>query len=391
MKKFRILLPYLARWNHPSKSRFHQIADRLARNGYDVHVIQTPSLESEEITFRERNVNLHSNIKLHTIKFNRRIWENARIGKVIKKGYYGLAVVPMVKRLIREFSIDVLWLYNLPHYPLSRIDDCLVVFDYADDYLAMLNTEAKFSNNRVVELIEKAVLKKLLRRADIVFSVSKVLHDRVEEFVGEKDALVLPNGVDLDLFSLTDSSLPGPQSIPEEKATVGFAGAFEYFINFDMIFEAARRLPKVQFVLVGGGREYKRLVRLEKSKNLNNIHFEGLVNSEDVPDRISRMDICLNSFKRIGVSHAACSMKLFEYLALGKPVITSTLEEVKNIDQGFLYYADTAEELVDQITGILRGYQEAVEKASKAKSIIVKKYDWNIIADEFANRIEAHL
>ena len=391
MRKFKILLPYLARWNQPSKSRFHQIADRLAKNGCIVHVIQAPTLKSEEITFRERNINFHNNIKLHTIKLNRRIWENAKIGKVIKKGYYGLAVIQMVKRLIREFSIDVLWLYNLPHYPLSKIDGCLILFDYVDDYLAMLNMEAKFSNNRVVELIEKAFLRKLLRRADIVFSVSKVLYDHVKEVVGEKKGLILPNGVDLSLFSLTDSSFSGPRSIPQEKATVGFSGAFEYFIDFDMIFEVAGRLPKVQFVLVGGGREYQRLVKLKKSENLNNIHFTGLVASKEVPQHVSRMDICLNSFKQTRVSHAACSMKLFEYLALGKPVITSTMEEVKNVDQGFLYYADTAEELVDRIRWILRCYQEAVEKTSKAKPLIVRKYNWDIIAEQFANTIEAHL
>jgi len=84
-------------------------------------------------------------------------------------------------------------------------------------------------------------------------------------------------------------------------------------------------------------------------------------------------------------------MKLFEYLALGKPVITSTLEEIKNIDEDFLYYADTAEELVDRIKWILRCYQEAVEKTSKAKPIIVRKYNWDIIAEQFANTIEAHL
>ena len=391
MRKFTILLPYLNRWNQPSKSRMHQITDRLAKNGCIVHVIQAPSLKSDEITFRERNIDFHKNIKLHTIKLNQRFWHSVRVGKVVRKGYYGFAVTPMVRRLIREFSVDVLWLYSLPHYPLSKIDDCIIVFDYLDDDIAMLNTEAKFLDNRITELIEKAFLRKLLRRADIVFSVSKVLYDHVSELVREKKGLILPNGVDLRLFSLRDSSLSGPRTIPEEKATVGFTGAFEYFIDFDVILEAARHLSKVQFLLVGGGREYNRLVKSKESKDLNNIHFAGVVASEEVPQYISRMDICLNSFKQIRVSHAVCPMKLFEYLALGKPVITSTLEEVKNIDEGFLYYADTAEELVDRIKWILGNYQEAIEKASKAKPIIVKKYNWDIIAEQFANTIETHL
>ena len=391
MRKFTILLPYLGRWNQQSKSRFHQIAERLARNGCVVHVIQAPTLKSEEITFKERNIDFHSNIRLHTIKLNRRIWENVKLGKVVKKGYYGLAVIQMVRRLIREFSIDVLWLYNLPHYPLSKIDDCIIVFDYVDDYTAMLKTEAKFLNNIITELIAKAFLRNLLRRSDIVFSVSKVLCDHVTELIGEKKGFVLPNGVNLHLFSLADSSPSGPRSIPQEKAAVGFVGAFEYFIDFDMIFEVARRLSKVQFLLVGGGREYKRLVKLKKSENLNNIHFTGVVANEEVPQCISRMDICLNCFKQTRVSHAACPMKLFEYLALGKPVITSSPEEVKNIDEGFLYYANTAEELVGQIKWILENYQEAIEKASKAKPIITKKYNWDVITRQFANAIEAHL
>jgi glycosyltransferase involved in cell wall biosynthesis len=369
----------------------HQITDRLAKNGCIVHVIQAPSLKSDEITFRERNIDFHKNIKLHTIKLDQRLWHSVRVGKVVRKGYYGFAVTQMVRRMVREFSIDVLWLYSLPHYPLSKIDDCIIVFDYLDDDIAMLNTEAKLLDNRIIELIEEAFLRKLLRRADIVFSVSKVLYDHVSELVREEKGLILPNGVDLSLFSLRNSSPSVPRNIPEEKATVGFTGAFEYFIDFDMIFEAARRLSKVQFLLVGGGREYNRLVKLKENEDLNNIHFAGVVASEEVPQYISRMDICLNSFKQIRVSHAACPMKLFEYLALEKPVITSTLEAVKNIDEGFLYYADTAEELVDRIKWILGNYQKAIEKASKAKPIIVKKYNWDIIAERFANTIEKHL
>ena len=388
MRKFRILLPYLGRWDQPSRSRFHQIAERLARNGCIVHVIQAPPLESEEIIFQQRNIELHQNIKLHTIELNRRIWSHARLGKILRKGYYGLAVTQMVKRLIREFSIDVLWLYNLPHYPLSKIRNCIIIFDYADDYISMLKTEVKFLNNTITELIARAFLKGLLRRSDIIFCVSKILYDHVGALVGEGKSLILPNGVDLDVFSFPDSDHSDLGSIPQEKATIGFVGAFEYFIDFDMIFEAARRLPKVQFLLVGAGRQYEYLRKVKECEKLNNIHFTGFVGNEEVPQYISRMDVCLNSFKRTRVSHAACSMKLFEYLALGKPVITSTLEEVTNIDEGFLYYADTPEQLVGQIEWILEHYKEALEKTCKVKPIITQRYNWDIIAGRFVNAIE---
>ncbi len=391
MRKFRILLPYLGRWDQPSKSRFHQIAERLARNGCVVHVIQAPPLESEEITFQQRNIELHQHIKLHTIKLNKRIWTHARLGKILRKGYYGFGVTRMVKRLIREFSIDALWLYNLPHYPLFKIRNCIIIFDYVDDYIAMLRTEAKLLNSTITELIAEAFLKDLLRRSDIIFCVSEILHHHVTELIGESKSLILPNGVDAGVFSSTDSKNSDPVSISQENATVGFVGAFEYFIDFDMIFEAARRLPRVRFLLVGGGRQYEYLKKVKECEKLNNIHFTGFVDSEEVPQYISKMDICLHSFKRTRVSHAACPMKLFEYLALGKPVITSTLEEVTNIDEGFLYYADTAKELVEQIKGILRCYQKAVEKTSKAKPIIVKKYNWDLIAEQFADTVEVHL
>lgn len=383
MSKPTLLLPYLGRWDQFSKSRFHQIADRLAEMGVEIHVIQTPPLESEEITFKTREIDLPDNLYLHEAHLSPCLWNTQYMNKVLRKGYYGVGVRNQVNDLIIKHDVDALWLYNLPHLPLVNID-IPIVFDIADDYIAMLNNEISFLGGPTTKFLEKIAFKQLLLRVDLITVISHELEEQAESLVGTKvPTIVVPNGVDTTVFNINDS----PKKEPHSPPTVGFVGAFEYFIDFDLILDTAELLPEVRFLLVGDGRKFSYVATEKERRQIDNIDLTGLVESHKVPDYIDKMDIGLNTFKRVPVAHSALPLKLFEYIARAKPVISTDIHEVHNIDEGFINYANTPENLADKIEIILNQYEEEVSRTNAARQLISEKYNWDTVAEDFKSTL----
>jgi glycosyltransferase involved in cell wall biosynthesis len=380
----KILLPYLARWKTVNWTRYHSLLSQVAAMGHEVHVIQTPPLRSEETNFQEIPVDVGEGIHLVEAKLNPRIWgAKVPLEKLFKKGYYAAMIGGEVRRLVRELGIDVLLLYNLPHYPLLGVEGCLKVFDYADDYVDMLDHELGRVSNRYALAIGKLMLDDMVRRCEVTTCISNVLAERLGG-----DVVVLPNGVDLTKALRGDGrglkqDLPGP--------VVGFIGSFEYFVDFDIILESARCLPEATFLLVGGGREWRKVNNETRRLGLRNVIMPGGVPHGRVFDYIDAMDICLNVFRKIPVSHSACPLKLFEYFSMGKPVISTTLDEVKRIDNGAVFFADTPDEVTSIVRTLLSDGNAAADAAKRGKQMVQEVYNWEVLARQFLELLEGVL
>jgi glycosyltransferase involved in cell wall biosynthesis len=374
----------MARWKAVNWTRYHQIFTLLAELGHEVHVIQSPPQKSIETNFQEIKIDLPENLHLHEVEINSYIWnQQLPLNKLIKKGYYSFKSVKKVKEIIKRYNIDVLFLYNIPQYPLLKFSSCLKIFDFADDYNAMLKHElGKFSNPLIFK-IGNRILNEMIKKSDLTFAVSQVLADSIA--VNGNKIYVIPNGV-----NIKESSWGSGQAIREKlrKPIVGFIGAFEYFIDFELILNTAERLTQYTFLLVGTGREYQKVKNSIETKKLKNIILTGGLPHAEVIKHIDAMDICLNVFKKIPISHGACPIKLFEYLSMKKPVISTRLDEVKNIDTGFLFYADTEDELVGEIKKIIFGGDLVAEYIEKGYSITKTQYNWHDIAQKILNIIE---
>lgn len=151
------LLPYPRRWDQFRKSRFHQISERLASKGHSIHVIQAPATDSDELRFSCRSLDLPENVILHEADLRNRVWNSSLANKVLQEGYHGIGVSKQVRRLNKAEDVDVLWLYNSPHYELAKIDSIPIVFDVVDDHIAMLNSELDILLASTIETLERRV------------------------------------------------------------------------------------------------------------------------------------------------------------------------------------------------------------------------------------------
>jgi len=382
----KILFPYMARWHAVNWTRYHSLLASLGEIGYEVHVLQPPPLESAETNYQEISPRNFKNIHLHDVRINQWLW-NKRFpfDKLVKKAIFSHVSYKYARQLITNQAIDAILLYNIPQYRFSTIKNVIQLFDYADDYIDMLAKELGTLGNTLTLGLANKTLTKMFQNADIILSVS---HELAKLVPSHNKVHVLANGVKQGALTQQDKSTT-LKVRNGNKPIVGFLGAFEYFIDFDLILEAAQQLPSIHFLLVGTGRDWQKVKTKVENNNLSNVQLTGGVPHTDVFQYISAMDICLNIFTLIPVSHRACPIKLFEYMSQKKPVISSRLDELAYIDKGFLHYADTPAELVEAIQKILINPQQAHAMAIKGYELTKKEYTWENIAMQFHSMLTA--
>lgn len=375
----KILFPYMARWYAVNWTRYHSLLTALADAGHVIHVLQPPPLVSAETNFQEIARAERHNIHVHDVEMQPWLWR-ARFpfDKLVKKAYFSHAALATARRLIAREGIDVVLLYNIPQYRFMRLPVPAIVFDYADDYVDMLKHELGRFYNRAVERLAERLLHGMMERATVTTAVSKVLADQARGNVA-----VVPNGVSLVKAATAPATSIQPIA-NGTKPVAGFLGSFEYFIDLDLLHDVARAMPDVHFLFVGTGRDWRPFSERVRQSGLRNVQLTGGVPHDQVFEYIRRMDVCLNVFRRIPVSHRACPIKLFEYLSQRKPVISTRLEELKYVDDGFLYYGDTADEVTAQLRAILAAPQEAARRAQVGYDHTVARYTWEQIARQFA-------
>lgn len=379
----KILLPYMARWHALNWSRYHSLLTALAELGHEVHVMQPPPLASTETNFQEIAPVQQARLHLHDVPLSPGIW-NRRFpfDKLAKKAYYSWRSVEFARSLIEREKIDVLLLYNIPQFRFLGLPGVQVVFDYADDYVDMLRYELGRLSNPIAIKLAKRMLHSMMHRSQLTTTVSHVLADRVPG-----RAVVLPNGVSRRKVETAAAAGRKPES--RRRPVVGFVGSFEYFIDFDLILDVAKSLPDVDFLLVGSGRDWPAVKARVDREALANVTLTGGVPHSEVFSRIASMDICLNVFRRIPVSERACPIKLFEYASLRKPIVSTRLAELEHVDNGFLYYGDTAQEVTTRIRQILEQPAEARTRAQAGYELVMRHYTWESIASQFISAIEA--
>lgn len=387
-----ILFPYLARYRAVNWTRYHHLFGQLAAMGHRITVLQPPPAAIGETNFQEIEVELPPAITLRDVAMPGWFWDRRwPLDKLVKKGSYGLVCRDTVERIVAEEAVDALIVYNLPQAGLLDIAPprgrkLVRVFDLADDYEAMLAKE--LGRLAVGPLLwqGRRTLHGMIEAADLVLSVS---HSLAEDYP-DRTIAVLPNGVDFARFdavhAATAARVGGAE--PGRRLVVGYVGAFEYFIDFPLILDIAARMPETRFRLIGAGRDFEGVRRAAAERGLDNVELPGPVPFHRVPAEIAAMDVCLNLFVPIPISHKASPMKLFEYLAMGRPVLTSDLEEVRRYGVDFLVTVRNADEGAAALARLAADPAERARLAEAGRAWVRAACDWKDIANRLVELIE---
>jgi glycosyltransferase involved in cell wall biosynthesis len=172
-----------------------------------------------------------------------------------------------------------------------------------------------------------------LRAANLVHCVSEeVAGEVLKRGVPEERVVVIPNGVNLDLFRSDDSGDAVRERLGlSGKFVAGWVGSFRPFHALDTLIEAAALLkesvPDLAILLVGDGQERRRLQDLARARGLSDVIITGTVPHSDVPSFIAALDVAVLTGDADGGFHYS-PIKLREYMACAKPIVAARVGEV---------------------------------------------------------------
>ncbi len=378
----KILFPYLARWRSANRSRYHQLLTHLCSFGHQVFVLTLPEMAVNDISSTDLgscSERLPANMSIGELYapdlFRTFLKRRVPGTRLFKKGIVSVTSINQIRRYIDKEKIDTLFLYNLPQAPLLHISDCRTHFDLADDLVAMMKVEHQYLANLGLIELAKSVQRRMIAQANTVTVASSILQGNVDRRV-----LMLPNGADLaDLDQANGSAWrahnPGP--------TVGFVGAFEYWVDFDLVLRIAQKMPETAFLLVGGGRLLM-YVRDEVTRlRLNNVQLTGAVGYRDAMNYVAGMDVCILPFTHSPVSDGSCPLKLFEYAALRKPIVSTSTREVMKIGSGWIHFADDTDDFAEAIRSFLMDRRASDRAGETGRTLVEKIYNWPKLARQF--------
>jgi len=375
----KILFPYLARWRSANRSRYHQLLAHLCQFGHQVYVLNAPPMAINDISANDivyENHDLPQGLTitdLYAPAILRSFYSTPiRRTKLLKKGLVSLTSIRQIRRFVEREKIDILLLYNLPQAPLLRVVECCTHFDLADDLVAMMEGEDGISARAGGKWAARSVQNLMISRSKTITVVSDELREKINQEVE-----MLPNGASITDLDHADPSVwrarvKGP--------IAGFVGAFEYWVDFDLILNVARNLPRVKFLLVGGGRRMKYVKERINEIGLTNIYLTGAVPYRDAMNFAAGMDVCLMPFTQSPVSHGSCPLKLFEYATLRKPIVSTSTHEVMRIGRGWIDFADGIKNFADAIESYIENKAMAERAGESGRAMVEKFYNWPNLA-----------
>ncbi|MBI5327786.1 MAG: glycosyltransferase [Deltaproteobacteria bacterium] len=216
-------------------------------------------------------------------------------------------------------------------------------------------------------------------------SISGILADQfVEAGVPKRKITVEQDGVDFSAFSFFDNSeilRTKRDLLQQRKAIALYAGHLYDYKGIPLILQAAERFPDISFVLVGGWEEdIRRIKKAADDKGLKNIKLVGFIPNNSVSVYLKAADILLLPYSAEHHQAKTTSpLKLFEYMASGKPIIAAALDNIVTVlthkRNAFLFNPDDIDSFSDAIKTALTNAAES-EMVSKQACFDVKQYDY---------------
>lgn len=248
--------------------------------------------------------------------------------------------------------------------------------------------------NKVLKKIVVKIESNTYSKADKIVVVSAGLKQTLQSVynVPENKIAVIGNGANIELFKPMDIVESRKKlNLAQNNAYIGFVGnlapwqGVEYFIKSTP--EILDKHPNTRFLIIGDGVLKKKLVKLaEQIGTSDKFIFSGSIPYEKVPLYINATDVCVAPFlgsernAKLGFS----ALKLFEYMACGKPLITTSVVEIKEeiIDNktGIIIEPDNPTMLAKSIIYLLEHSTIRIQMGENGRKFVIERHSWDNVA-----------
>lgn len=243
-----------------------------------------------------------------------------------------------------------------------------IIFDaFASIYDSMILDRQNFKPKSFVAKYFWWLDKISMSLADVIlFDTNENIDFAVKEFRIKKNKFKR-----IFVGASTDIFYPVEKKERDKNFKVLFYGSFLPLHGIEYIVRAAKLLEKeadVVFEIVGWGQEREKIVTLFNSLGTNNVFFAGGVDRELLRGKIVEADVCLGIFGNTDKAKRVIPNKVYECLAVGKPIITADTPAIRELfEDGDLIFASSADH-----TSLAKAIMSLKNNIELAKSVAQK-------------------
>lgn len=389
--------------------RIFELMKRLAKK-YDIHFITLPPsytlfIRKIDSYNREENQVLYEGMRGHRLGLPKLVW------KLWTKSFlsaFALTIIYLSLKLTKktaQLKPDIFVINNTSVYTgllgfiCSKILNKKLLVEYND--LQALYT---------IELVRKKVNRFLLTTLGRLLVLTEDIIVRhgwrvtaITDFIknyawtrnARKDVVVIPDGVDTSLFDPTKvngARIRFKHGIGNAERLCIYAGRIDECAGAYIILEMARLLKSenVKFMIVGEGNPQI----VNEFFKCDNVILTGPISRESVPEYLAAADVVLVPFPNNVASHSISPLKLFEALAMEKPVIASAVSGIKEVvcrDFNGILVSDDPKCWTSAVMELIKNDERTIVLGQNGRKVVCQKYDWNQLAKVFDEVIEGRV
>jgi len=278
-----------------------------------------------------------------------------------------------IKDIVRKFGMKnyILWVSNpLMAKHIGSLGERLSVFDAIDDWTC--HPQKKFITKSIGKGYEIA-----LKKADLIFTVSSFLAKKLSRKRG--NVYWIPNGVDFDRFR---GNFETPKDIANlRKPVLGYVGVLQERVDVELLSKLAAHFPQASIVLLGpifAPRHFRSL------KKFSNVHFLGSKHHSEIPKYLQFFDVCLVPHVQNNFTHSMNPLKIYEYLAAGKPVVATSFHDANEFRR-VIRVASTREEFIQLVLEELDSNNSILHRKKRLE--FARTQSWDSKVEKMLNLI----
>ncbi|MDF2867737.1 MAG: glycosyltransferase [Gammaproteobacteria bacterium] len=310
-----VYLPFLS-WNIPLYQRPQHLALALGEQDFLFLFITNNTLDN-----------------IHTIK---KLGKNCFL--VPPSLYNGILSLQRKKTLFTYSNPAKIFSIKMIDEHLKRGDN--VIYDYLDDL-----------NEEIFGPIDDYVLDRhkymLSNERVICLTTANKLFNEAQKY-RTKNVFLAENAVDLHHYANLKQPIERLEKIKGSKI-IGYFGALSAWVDFELIIKLASQNPDKYILLIGY--VYDKTIDKYHLERYENIIITGTIPYHILPNYAQYFDVSVIPFLINETTLATSPLKLFEYMALGKPIVTTALPECRKYKSPFI--ANTHEEFITLVNQAL--------------------------------------
>jgi len=397
---FLIITQYFPPETGAPQNRLLQLAKRLKRSGVNVVVLTAMPNYPQMRIYEGYRGKFYAYEEIEGIPVHR-CWIYAGTSKSIVPrlvNYFSFVKSSFLVGLFKCSRQDFIFCESPPLFLgitawlLSLIKRAKLIFNVSDLWPESAEKLGLVTNPFLIKI--STILEEFLYRNSVM--VTGQTQGIVKNISGRfpaKKVHWLKNGVDIDeLNNIPDDPVWRIKNgFQPDDFILLYAGILGHAQGLEVILRAAKmleNLPNVQFIIVGSGPVREQLIAMTKEMNLSNLHFFDNMPKREVIPVIRASDVALIPLRKLDLFKGAIPSKIFENLALHKPVLLGVEGEAKELivekgQAGWAFDPENAADLAAKITYLSENRILLKEAGDHGYDFLGQEFDLDRVALEF--------